>query len=103
MKVILLFNIDSLSQVTLDAATDQYILNAELASSVEHCQCPPNYKGLSCEECAKGYYRVDGRFGGSCVKCECNGHADSCDVNTGICIVSFFFSLLKISLFQRVI
>ncbi|KAJ8668735.1 hypothetical protein QAD02_010398 [Eretmocerus hayati] len=75
-----------LSYVTLDVATETYAPNAELASSVEQCQCPPNYSGLSCEECAKGYYRVpEGPYGGYCVKCECNHHADACDVNTGIC------------------
>ncbi|KAL7292410.1 hypothetical protein TKK_0013999 [Trichogramma kaykai] len=72
----------SLSHVSIDVTTDEWTDNAEIASSVEHCQCPPNYKGFSCEECAKGYYRVKG----SCVKCQCNGHADECDVNTGICI-----------------
>ncbi|XP_031783644.1 laminin subunit alpha [Nasonia vitripennis] len=75
----------TLSHVSLGIASETYILDAEVASSVEQCQCPPNYKGLSCEECAKGYYRVAGPNGGYCVKCQCNGHADTCDVNTGIC------------------
>lgn len=74
--------------MTLDVATETYAPNAQLANSVEQCQCPPAYKGLSCEECAKGYYRVKGQYGGSCVKCQCHGHADTCDINTGICIVS---------------
>lgn len=66
---------------------------AELAPqemySVEQCRCEQNYKGLSCEECSPGYYRVktEGSFGGACVPCECNGHARSCDVNTGVCEV----------------
>ncbi|XP_008557031.1 laminin subunit alpha [Microplitis demolitor] len=76
----------TLSDVTMDTTTDTYIPGSEQASSVEQCQCPPNYQGLSCEECAPGYYRVEsGPYGGSCVRCQCNGHADTCDVKTGIC------------------
>ncbi|XP_011495348.1 PREDICTED: laminin subunit alpha [Ceratosolen solmsi marchali] len=75
----------ALFHVSLDVATEAYLYNAELASSVEQCHCPPNYKGLSCEECAKGHYRVPGPYGGYCVKCQCNGHADTCDVNSGVC------------------
>ncbi|KAK0176557.1 hypothetical protein PV328_000678 [Microctonus aethiopoides] len=76
----------SLSDVTLDTTTETYAQSSDLASSVEQCQCPPNYQGLSCEECAPGYYRVEsGPYGGSCVRCQCNGHADSCDVKTGVC------------------
>lgn len=78
-----------ISDVTLDEADDLYTYNSVLADSVEQCQCPPNYQGLSCEECAPGYYRVDsGPSGGYCVKCQCNGHAETCDVKTGVCHVS---------------
>lgn len=60
------------------------------ALSVEQCQCPPGYDGLSCEYCSAGYYRIDsGPHGGYCVQCQCNGHATDCDVNTGKCFVSF--------------
>ncbi|XP_026299731.1 laminin subunit alpha [Apis mellifera] len=77
----------SLSYMTLDITTEIYSPQYLPASSVEQCQCPPNYQGLSCEECALGYYRVQsGPHGGYCVRCECNGHADTCDVNTGICL-----------------
>lgn len=46
---------------------------------------------MSCEECSPGYYRVkaEGTHGGACVPCDCNGHATECDVNTGVCLVSF--------------
>ncbi|XP_015602424.1 laminin subunit alpha [Cephus cinctus] len=78
--------IGTLSYVTLDITTEDYIPNSVPAHSVEQCQCPPNYQGLSCEECAPGYYRVEsGPYGGYCVPCQCNNHADTCDVNTGIC------------------
>lgn len=62
--------------------------------SVERCSCPAGYAGNSCEDCAPGYYRdPNGPHGGYCIPCQCNGHADTCDLNTGVCIVSnvFFF------------
>lgn len=62
----------------------------EHAATVEQCECPPMYQGLSCEECAPGYYRVDGPHGGYCEPCDCHGHATECDVETGICIVSIY-------------
>ncbi|XP_070151389.1 laminin subunit alpha [Polyergus mexicanus] len=77
----------SLAYATLDITTEQYSAQYSVpASSVEQCQCPPNYQGLSCEECAPGYYRVkSGLYGGYCAPCQCNSHATTCDVNTGIC------------------
>ncbi|EGI60824.1 PREDICTED: laminin subunit alpha [Acromyrmex echinatior] len=77
----------SLSYVTWDITTEQYSAQYSIpAGSVEQCQCPPNYQGLSCEECAPGYYRIkSGPYGGYCAPCQCNGHATTCDVNTGIC------------------
>ncbi|CAH0547112.1 unnamed protein product [Brassicogethes aeneus] len=57
------------------------------AVTVEQCRCPPNYQGLSCEECAPGYYRIQsGSHGGYCQPCVCHGHATECDVNTGVCL-----------------
>lgn len=62
--------------------------NLAFASSVEDCRCPDAYQGLSCEECAPGYYRIEsGPHGGYCVPCQCSGHATQCDLNTGVCIV----------------
>ncbi|GFR68373.1 heparan sulfate proteoglycan 2 [Elysia marginata] len=56
------------------------------AFAVEDCTCPPGYSGLSCEECAPGFFRVDGgRYGRQCVACNCNGHSTECDAFTGIC------------------
>ncbi|CRK95483.1 CLUMA_CG008952, isoform A [Clunio marinus] len=76
-----------LSDVQLTLAEDDpenYHLYKELPA--EKCSCPHGYTGLSCEDCAKGFYRdPEGPFGGYCIPCDCNGHADTCDCNTGIC------------------
>lgn len=81
--------ISQLSDVHLTMADDDvenYNLYEEL--SVERCHCPPGYVGNSCEDCAPGYYRdPNGPHGGFCLPCQCNGHADTCDCNTGICQV----------------
>lgn len=83
-----------LSNVLLDDAVPYNYYDGDkdridYATSVERCLCPENYQGLSCEECAPGFYRSTGPYGGYCVPCECNGHAEECDVNTGKCLVSF--------------
>ncbi|KAJ1526312.1 hypothetical protein ONE63_009462 [Megalurothrips usitatus] len=72
-------------------------------SLVEQCSCPDGYEGLSCESCAWGYARVPAHGGGNasaattvlasghrglCVRCNCNGHAASCDPDTNVCGVS---------------
>ncbi|CAB0000022.1 unnamed protein product [Nesidiocoris tenuis] len=75
----------SISNIKMDTASDNYT-GMGLALSVEECFCPPGYTGLSCEECSDGYYRsTTGSFGGFCVPCQCNGHADTCDKVTGVC------------------
>ncbi|KAK3104524.1 hypothetical protein FSP39_004009 [Pinctada imbricata] len=57
------------------------------ALDVESCRCPPGYTGLSCEQCAAGFVRQDsGARQGECVRCNCNGHASSCDTTTGECL-----------------
>ncbi|XP_046665340.1 laminin subunit gamma-1 isoform X1 [Homalodisca vitripennis] len=58
------------------------------ASWIEMCTCPTGYVGQFCESCAPGS-RHDPPHGGPfapCVPCNCNGHADICDAETGRCI-----------------
>ncbi|XP_034942261.1 laminin subunit gamma-1 [Chelonus insularis] len=60
----------------------------DVADWVEHCQCPNGYIGQFCESCAPGFHH-DPPGGGPfahCVPCNCNGHADICDAETGQCI-----------------
>ncbi|KAG1663944.1 Laminin subunit gamma-1 [Nymphon striatum] len=58
------------------------------ATWIEMCTCAEGYVGQFCESCAPGF-RHDPPNGGKfarCIPCNCNGHADLCDVETGRCI-----------------
>uniref|UniRef100_A0A8D9B170 Laminin subunit gamma-1 n=1 Tax=Cacopsylla melanoneura TaxID=428564 RepID=A0A8D9B170_9HEMI len=58
------------------------------AQWIESCNCSTGYVGQFCESCAPGY-RHEPTSGGPfspCVPCNCNGHADICDAETGRCI-----------------
>lgn len=79
----------ALTQVSLDTASTHYIGSNVRAIEVEQCSCPPGHQGTSCEDCAPGYRRTDsGLYLGLCELCECNGHSDECDAETGVCHVS---------------
>ncbi|KAM6977222.1 basement membrane-specific heparan sulfate proteoglycan core protein [Aplochiton taeniatus] len=57
------------------------------AKEVEECRCPPGYTGLSCEMCTAGFERIPGGpYLGTCVGCNCNGHASACDPISGLCL-----------------
>ncbi|XP_036906226.1 laminin subunit alpha-1 isoform X2 [Sturnira hondurensis] len=67
----------------------------EGASLLEKCLCPPGTAGLSCQNCALGYYREKPPQGADrgprlllapCVPCRCNNHSDICDPETGTCL-----------------
>ncbi|PIK42259.1 putative laminin subunit gamma-1 [Apostichopus japonicus] len=60
----------------------------ESITSIELCRCPDGYVGQFCESCAAGFRREPPRGGpyAMCIPCECNGHSDICDVDTGVCI-----------------
>ncbi|KAJ8357310.1 hypothetical protein SKAU_G00201040 [Synaphobranchus kaupii] len=57
------------------------------AGWVERCTCPQGYVGQFCEQCALGYRRNRPDLGpfSACESCNCNGHSDTCDPETGMC------------------
>ncbi|XP_047486483.1 basement membrane-specific heparan sulfate proteoglycan core protein-like isoform X23 [Penaeus chinensis] len=75
----------ALKEVIMDYAEPRNT-GQERAFAVEFCECPPGYKGLSCEDCDVGYTRrLSGVYLGECVPCECNGHSEECDPDTSVC------------------
>jgi len=85
---LLFFSLQSAVLQTGKASSD-----GEADGLVETCECPEGYAGLSCEECAWGYAKIttngsDHQDHHVCVKCDCNGHAGSCDLLMGECMVS---------------
>ncbi|XP_046866451.1 laminin subunit alpha-1 isoform X2 [Drosophila willistoni] len=65
-------------------------LGAQASSRVEQCICPAGYTGLSCESCSFGYKRIyenttSHQLVGKCIPCPCNGHSNSCDLQSGRC------------------
>ncbi|XP_055305941.1 basement membrane-specific heparan sulfate proteoglycan core protein-like isoform X2 [Sitodiplosis mosellana] len=76
----------ALSSVILDTTSIYYTENSTRASEIEQCACPQGHQGISCEDCARGYTRSDnGLYLGVCLPCDCNGHSDECDAETGVC------------------
>ncbi|KAJ8038876.1 Laminin subunit beta-1 [Holothuria leucospilota] len=72
--------------------TAQYKNSLQLADvlveSVEQCVCDSNTTGNSCQSCISGTFRYNltGSQYNSCVPCTCNGRAQDCDADTGICL-----------------
>ena len=60
--------------------------SGEQAKWIERCNCPEGYQGQFCQYCIPGYHHENnnGPFD-RCVPCKCNGHADTCDVESGQC------------------
>ena len=81
------FSLFSLRDVTLDIAEDRNT-RQDRANPVEQCVCPVGYRGLSCEDCDTGFTRSGGGlYLGLCEPCQCNGHSNECDPETGVCRV----------------
>ena len=77
----------SIKDISMDIAERRG--TGDRAYPVEECVCPQGYKGLSCEDCAPGFTRSGGGlYLGLCTQCDCNGHSDECDPETGVCRVS---------------
>ncbi|XP_047423850.1 laminin subunit alpha-1 [Mugil cephalus] len=89
-----------ISNVTMETAVEAELeeesdVRGGVARLIESCICPPGYTGLSCQECAPGYFRqpqseLSSRsqklmFVRPCVPCRCNNHSNSCDTETGAC------------------
>ncbi|KAM4543486.1 laminin subunit alpha-1 [Fundulus diaphanus] len=65
------------------------------AKLIESCLCPPGYSGLSCQDCAAGFFRqpqselpapsLKTLTVRPCLPCRCNNHSVSCDPETGDC------------------
>ncbi len=56
-----------------------------VAHGIEECQCPRGYRGFSCEDCDRGFYRdsFDRSNGdlGKCKPCDCNGNEKQCNLD----------------------
>ena len=56
------------------------------ANWIERCTCPVGYEGQFCERCQPGYHHeANGGPFARCVPCNCNGHSDYCDIESGRC------------------
>lgn len=84
----------SLRSVSLESSEPRSPSSSNVrAVEVEQCVCPAGYTGLSCEDCDVGYKRsLEGLFLSFCEPCECNGHSDTCEPESGKCLVSFIIS-----------
>lgn len=66
-------------------------------TTIEKCECPNLFMGLSCEQCAPGFRRLNNQlYLGTCVECNCNGNSLKCDPYTGDCLVKIPRKVLKL-------
>nr|Q05793.1 RecName: Full=Basement membrane-specific heparan sulfate proteoglycan core protein; Short=HSPG; Contains: RecName: Full=Endorepellin; Contains: RecName: Full=LG3 peptide; Flags: Precursor [Mus musculus]AAA39911.1 perlecan [Mus musculus] len=74
-----------LSGISMDVAVPENT-GQDSAREVEQCTCPPGYRGPSCQDCDTGYTRVpSGLYLGTCERCNCHGHSETCEPETGAC------------------
>ncbi|XP_030109089.1 basement membrane-specific heparan sulfate proteoglycan core protein isoform X1 [Mus musculus] len=73
------------SGISMDVAVPENT-GQDSAREVEQCTCPPGYRGPSCQDCDTGYTRVpSGLYLGTCERCNCHGHSETCEPETGAC------------------
>ncbi|XP_075408101.1 basement membrane-specific heparan sulfate proteoglycan core protein isoform X2 [Tenrec ecaudatus] len=73
------------SGISMDVAVPENT-GQDPALEVEQCTCPPGYRGPSCQDCDTGYTRTpSGLYLGTCERCSCHGHTESCEPETGAC------------------
>lgn len=73
-----------IDEVQLDSA--QYGGSGKPATWIERCECPQGYTGQFCEKCQRGsHHENNGGAFARCIPCNCNGHSDYCDEESGVC------------------
>lgn len=87
-----------LSNVSLNVAKEISGKPPPRALSVEKCECPKEYEGTSCQNPNTGYFRYfpnptehnitwTDLVIGKAKPCECNGLSQTCEKESGICLV----------------
>ncbi|XP_072306440.1 laminin subunit alpha-1 [Eucyclogobius newberryi] len=85
-----------ISNITMETAVEEGAeITGGVARQIESCDCPWGYSGLSCQDCAPGFFRqplseISPRsqrsvFVRPCVPCRCNSHSQKCEQETGAC------------------
>ncbi|KAF1373388.1 hypothetical protein PFLUV_G00260050 [Perca fluviatilis] len=85
-----------ISNITMETAVEAGLdEEGGVARLIESCICPPGYTGLSCQECAAGFFRqpvselssqnLKSLLVRPCVRCRCNDHSERCHPETGAC------------------
>ncbi|KAM9775357.1 laminin subunit alpha-1 isoform 2-T2 [Syngnathus typhle] len=89
-----------ISNITMETAREEREAGESGTGSgaarlIESCVCPPGYAGMSCQECAPGFFHQPlselppqarkSAFVRPCVACRCNNHSSSCDTHSGHC------------------
>jgi len=70
--------------VQLDSAALGY--SGVKVTWIEECECPTGYSGQFCQTCQRGYHHEhNGGPYARCVPCNCHGHSDYCDEESGVC------------------
>ena len=100
-----------LKDVSLDTAAASNGL--ALAGGVELCECPPEYNSTSCQDPSIGFYRwydkevntatILIQLVGEARPCECNNRSDTCDIETGFCLVRKLNKFVDYEFFKKII